>query len=174
MKYLILFITLLIASFQLTWAQNMGHPGGGVADSDNPKFINIKCANTISRAAELEEKFMKSWEKKYKSSSDFFLLVKELNGKFILDDLKPLLLNSSEIKNYVCNKDEPKKFSETLAERSDYQKQLKTLEELKLTWEIGITSIRDGNLCFKHLSDRKSEYENLVTLIKNYQKAKGP
>lgn len=169
MKYLIFFIALSILT-RPALAQNMGHPGGGVANSDNPIFINLKCANSLSKAKDLENEFMKSWEKKYKRPVDFFLFMRELNGKFLVDDLQTFLISDSVVKNNVCENEFPKKFGEIVFERPSFEKEIKILQDLMLSWEVGIANIRQGNLCYNHFSERKSEYESLLILIKNYKK----
>ncbi len=159
----LLFFGLLFTSLT-TFGQHTGHPGGG-PDTKTPEQV-ITCSTFLGLSADLEEKFVNSWNKKYKSPQDFFNLIDYIvieNLMHTLDSMKSL---KQKIPN-ECNKGEKHLFELKLAKRPNRKAELFILKTIKKSWEEGSKG------CSEKFLERVRMQEQLNNVIKLYENSIG-
>jgi hypothetical protein len=157
--YKFLIFSLLLTTLS-AFAQNTGHPGGG-PDTLTPEQIII-CNTFIEVSVDLEEKFLKSWNKNYKSSQDFFKLIDYILVENLIHTLDKIKLSKNK-KSYKCNKDEKHLHELKFSERPKHKDELFLLRSIKDSWEKG------ENGCKERFVERTRMQAQLNNLIKLYE-----
>lgn len=158
----LLFFGLLFSTLT-SLGQHTGHPGGGGPDSQTPEQL-VTCNTFLGLSEDLEAKFLKSWNKKYKSSKDFFNLIDYI----VIENLLHTLDAMEELKHkkiHECNKDKKHLFELKLSQRPNRKAELFILKTIKQSWEEG----RDG--CKDKFLERTRMLDQLNNVIKLYEDA---
>jgi hypothetical protein len=155
-----LFFCLLFTSLTAI-GQHTGHPGGGPDITTTPER-EIVCNGFLGLSADLEEKFLKSWNKKYKSSQDFFNHVDYIVIENVIHTLGAM--ESLKYKKpHECDKNDKHLFELKLSQRPNRKAELILLKNIKESWEEG----RKG--CKEKFVDRARMQDQLNNVIKLYE-----
>lgn len=166
-------LSILFFVFSLgAFAQVAGHPGGG---KDEAGKANI-CQEMANEASDLEKKFNKSWNKKYKISYDFYGLMDQIileSSIHYLDHLKKINHNLlTEKKNPICKNDLSHLHDYSLAKRPHYEEEIDLLKKIKANWGKGIMESKGNPFCLKKYEACSDRLEQLKLLILIYESSK--
>jgi len=160
-----LFFVLSFGAF----AQGTGHPGGG---KDEVGVANV-CQEMAKEASNLEKEFTKSWNKKYKSSKDFYRLLDQIiveSGIHFLNDFRKINNNLfKEKKHPICKEDLSHLNIYSLGKRPRYEEEINLLKKIKTNWEKGILESQVNPFCLKKYEDCSNHIEQLKVVILFYE-----
>jgi hypothetical protein len=162
MKKLVLLFLLLSLS-RPSFSQGIGHPGGGGPDMSATE-ADLLCASTVEKISNLKEKFVKAWDKKYRSSDDFY----DLLDRIVLENIIHSMGKFEESKNkkpHDCNKGQKHLAEVNLSKRPGHKEELATLIEIEA--QLSLAKQKKSAICsdlFKHGSDRTETFHSVIKL----------
>lgn len=167
MRNQLLFVSLLSLTLA-AFAQNTGHPGGGGPDTPTSDR-DVACANLAEQADRLEEKFVKSWGKEYKTSQDFFKLMNHIIVENVIHTLGQLDTIGGKYRPN-CIEDKKHIAEINLTSRPRYKEEVALLTQIQANWSEIKKEVSGSSVCSKAYVQRSEHAQGLEALIRLYEK----